>query len=48
MNLPICAVAMVVVFLFLQLKTPRESFREKIVKLDWMCARRSIPVAYPI
>ncbi|KIP05681.1 hypothetical protein PHLGIDRAFT_119585 [Phlebiopsis gigantea 11061_1 CR5-6] len=36
MNLPICAVAMVVVFLFLQLKTPRDSFREKIMKLDWI------------
>jgi hypothetical protein len=41
MNLPICGVAMLVVFLFLQLKTPRESFRAKIVKLDWMCVPRS-------
>ncbi|KAI0338621.1 MFS general substrate transporter [Trametopsis cervina] len=36
MNLPLCAVAMVVVFFFLQLKAPRESFREKLMKLDWL------------
>ena len=35
MNLPLCAVAMVVVFFFLQLKSPRDSFREKLMKLDW-------------
>lgn len=35
MNLPLCAIAMVVVFFFLQLKAPRDSFREKLMKLDW-------------
>ena len=37
MNLPICGVAMVVVFFFLRLKTPRDSLREKLMKLDWLC-----------
>lgn len=43
MNLPICAVAIIVVFLFLQLKTPRESFRAKIMKLDWLYVRFAFP-----
>lgn len=36
MNLPLCAVAFVVVFLFLRLKSPREEFKSKLAKLDWM------------
>ncbi|KAI0684558.1 MFS general substrate transporter [Cytidiella melzeri] len=36
MNLPLCAVAMVVVFFFLQLKAPQDSLREKLMKLDWI------------
>ncbi|PSR79405.1 hypothetical protein PHLCEN_2v7050 [Hermanssonia centrifuga] len=36
LNLPLCGLAFTVVFLFLQLKSPRESFREKFFKLDWI------------
>ncbi|KAI0084347.1 major facilitator superfamily domain-containing protein [Irpex rosettiformis] len=35
MNLPLCAIAMIVVFFFLQLKAPQTSLRHKLFKLDW-------------
>lgn len=36
LNLPITAVAMVLVVLFLNVKTPRGSFREKVRRMDWI------------
>ena len=35
MNLPLSGAAIVLVLLFLKVKTPGGSFHEKIVKLDW-------------
>ncbi|KAF8058199.1 MFS general substrate transporter, partial [Lyophyllum atratum] len=36
LNLPLCAIALSVVTLFLHLKTPTESFRAKFFKIDWI------------
>ncbi|KAJ3557853.1 hypothetical protein NM688_g1245 [Phlebia brevispora] len=36
LNLPICGVAAALVFLFLRLRTPSGSFREKITRMDWL------------
>ncbi|KAG6844976.1 hypothetical protein H0H87_001919 [Tephrocybe sp. NHM501043] len=35
-NLPLCGLAFLVVTLFLRLQTPKESFRSKFFKIDWM------------
>ncbi|KAF9236982.1 MFS general substrate transporter [Melanogaster broomeanus] len=36
LNLPICAFAALLVFIFLDLPTPKDSFRDKIINLDWI------------
>ena len=36
LNLPICGLSAIIALLFLNLKTPPGTFREKIVRLDWM------------
>ena len=43
MNLPLTGVAMVLIMLFLKVKAPQGSFREKILKLDWMCVMSNLP-----
>ena len=37
LNLPICAVAATLIFMFVNLRTPAGSFRDKIGRMDWMC-----------
>ncbi|KAF9236868.1 MFS general substrate transporter [Melanogaster broomeanus] len=36
LNLPICSFAALLVFIFLDLPTPKDSFRDKIINLDWI------------
>ena len=36
LNLPLTGVAAILVVLFLNVKTPRGSFREKMARMDWM------------
>ena len=36
MNLPISAIAILLVALFLNVKRPAGTFREKFAKIDWM------------
>ncbi|KAI0061757.1 MFS general substrate transporter, partial [Artomyces pyxidatus] len=38
LNLPVCAISIVMVMLFMRVKAPRESFASKMVKMDWICA----------
>jgi MFS family permease len=35
-NLPLCGIAGVLIALFLRVHTPRESFAEKILRMDWL------------
>ncbi|GAA5954646.1 hypothetical protein JCM3765_003841 [Sporobolomyces pararoseus] len=35
LNLPICAIAVVLVFCFLRVKTPKTTWREKLAQMDW-------------
>lgn len=37
LNLPICAMSATTVFFFLKVKTPTESFRHGIMRMDWQC-----------
>ena len=36
MNIPICAVTAIILVVFLDVKTPNLSFKEKMAKLDWV------------
>ena len=45
-NLPITGLAMALVVLFLKVKSPGGSFREKVLGLDWTCVARG--PAFPI
>jgi len=36
LNLPLSAIAILLVFFFLTLRTPQESLREKLARMDWM------------
>ncbi|TFK39902.1 MFS general substrate transporter [Crucibulum laeve] len=36
LNLPLCGISLFVVTIFLRLKKPTESFREKFFKIDWL------------
>lgn len=35
LNLPICGICAALVFVYLQLKVPHGTFKEKILSLDW-------------
>lgn len=36
LNIPICGVAIALVFIFLRLPTPQGTIREKLARMDWM------------
>ena len=36
LNLPICGLAAILVAVFMNMRTPRVSWREKLAQLDWM------------
>ena len=36
LNIPLCAIAMVLSAIFLRVRTPKASLREKIIQIDWM------------
>ena len=36
LNLPLTGVAAILVLVYLKLRTPRGSFREKVSRMDWM------------
>ena len=35
LNLPLCGIALVANYVFLQVHTPKESFTEKVKQMDW-------------
>lgn len=43
LNLPICAIALILVILFLDLPTPEGSVREKFSRMDWTLVKRLMP-----
>jgi hypothetical protein len=36
LNLPLSGVAILLVFFFLNLRTPQDSLRDKLARMDWM------------
>jgi hypothetical protein len=36
LNLPLSGISLILVAFFFRLKTPREPFKEKIRRMDWM------------
>ena len=36
MNLPVCGICATLVLIFLKLRTPPRSFKEKMDRMDWM------------
>ena len=48
LNLPICAIAALLVLVFLKLRAPKGSFAEKLSRMDWMCVCESLRTRLPL